>query len=627
MSKCKRCLQNLNGPAFDLKAVQEAQHTFLEEESVCNAAQAYPMSDITSLLAVGSWKDASNPELLKAHNIRYVLNVAKELIPTEEKMIAQNNDIVSEWIPMSDSHTQDVSEHLIKAFRFIERARSEHSRVLVHCRRGISRSAAIIVAYLMASEHRSYEEALKFVTERRSCVSLNLAFQERLSEFVPSSEFFHGPPTQQQQQQPETASPPSTSSFNSLLPTLAGVASRTDSGHASHSTQPQPVQESDQPLLLPPEYHSVTNSSRARSGVHTALSQSLGPLKMGKQARVSCSATSTSTSASTRVTSGKSGKSTSLEKTSRSHAPPKQQQSRRGSASPPTFALTSTAAGSSARLAATAVIPGIQSAEDEVMTTPAPESVGSRDDGDDEVEEPCSPMGVHGRRALTRLNCAQVNRSSASAGSRLHLSRAYSGEKEVFTTTTAMTTTVTTTLMHISKCGPDGMPAEANEVGDSEVRYSSSSANTSESHLHLHHSPRAPAQRGSAFDVSDDDADDSGSIAGTSTPLSLQKTSQRNPRVRKALSANFTGAPVSVNESNSSEGRQDFAAGECNSSPTATGGGNAMGTAVAMDGLLATRYGTQCAFNEEGVAPQSPTTAHSSPVVAGVTSRASSLSG
>ncbi|TPP44034.1 Dual specificity phosphatase, catalytic domain family protein [Leishmania donovani] len=557
MSKCKRCLQNLNGPAFDLKAVQEAQHTFLEEESVCNAAKVYPMSDITSLLAVGSWKDASNPELLKAHNIRYVLNVAKELIPTEEaKMIAQNNDIVSEWIPMSDSHTQDVSEHLIKAFRFIERARSEHSRVLVHCRRGISRSAAIIVAYLMASEHRSYEDALKFVTERRSCVSLNLAFQERLSEFVPSSD-----------------------------------------AHANHSSQPQPL-------------------------------QGLGLQKADKQASVLCSATSTAAPASTRATSGKSGKSTSLEKAFGSHALPKQQQIRRGSAAPQALALTGTTTRLSARSVAAAVTPGIQSAEDEVTATPAPESVGSRDDGDDEVEEPCSPMGIHGRRALARLSCAQASSSSASAGPRKHLPRTYSAEEEVLTTTMAMTATVTTTLMHANKCGPDGMPAAANEeVGDGEVRCSSSSANTSESHLHLHHSPRAPAQRGSAFDVSDDEADDNGSIAGTGTPLSLQKKSQRNPRVRKALSANSTGAPASENEGNSSEGRQDLAAGERNRSPTATGGGDMTGTAVAMDELPSTRYGTQSAFNEEGVAPQSPTAVHPSSVVAGATSRASSLSG
>ncbi|CAC9442928.1 dual specificity phosphatase-like protein [Leishmania infantum JPCM5] len=639
MSKCKRCLQNLNGPAFDLKAVQEAQHTFLEEESVCNAAQVYPMSDITSLLAVGSWKDASNPELLKAHNIRYVLNVAKELIPTEEaKMIAQNNDIVSEWIPMSDSHTQDVSEHLIKAFRFIERARSEHSRVLVHCRRGISRSAAIIVAYLMASEHRSYEDALKFVTERRSCVSLNLAFQERLSEFVPSSEFFHGPPTQQQQQQqqqPGAASPLSASSSNSLLPTLAGVAPRTDSAHANHSSQPQPLQGSDHPLLLPPECRSVTSStgsshgsSRASSGVRVAPSQSLGLQKADKQASVLCSATSTAAPASTRATSGKSGKSTSLEKAFRSHALPKQQQSRRGSAAPQALALTGTTTRLSARSVAAAVTPGIQSAEDEVTATPAPESVGSRDDGDDEIEEPCSPMGIHGRRALARLSCAQASSSSASAGPRKHLPRTYSAEEELLTTTMAMTATVTTTLMHANKCGPDGMPAAANEeVGDGEVRCSSSSANTSESHLHLHHSPRAPAQRGSAFDVSDDEADDNGSIAGTGTPLSLQKKSQRNPRVRKALSANSTGAPASENEGNSSEGRQDLAAGERNRSPTATGGGDMTGTAVAMDGLPSTRYGTQSAFNEEGVAPQSPTAVHPSSVVAGATSRASSLSG
>ncbi|GET85755.1 dual specificity phosphatase-like protein [Leishmania tarentolae] len=403
MSKCKRFLQALNGPAFDLKAVQEAQHSFLEEETVCNAAQACPMSNITSLLAVGSWKDASNPELLKAHNIGYVLNVAKELIPTEEaKMIAENNDIVSEWIPMSDSHTQDVSEHLIKAFRFIERARSGNSRVLVHCRRGISRSAAIIVAYLMASEHRSYEDALKFVTDRRSCVSLNLAFQERLSEFVPGSEFFHGPPAPPQQKSgaATTTSPTSPCSSNCLLPTLVDVALHTDSGNAENCCQAQPLQGSDHPLQLRPERQSVmssTSSSRASSSVRTASSQSLGTLRLGKQVGALCSTPSTATPAS-RTASEQSGRSMCLEGALRSHAPPKQPQICCDSDAPQALSSSSTATRLSARSAATAATPGLRSAEEAVTATSAPESVGFRDNGDDEVKEPCSPMGVHDHR-------------------------------------------------------------------------------------------------------------------------------------------------------------------------------------------------------------------------------------
>ncbi|KPA80771.1 dual specificity phosphatase-like protein [Leptomonas pyrrhocoris] len=229
ISKCKQRLQGLNRPAFDLKAVEEAQPSFLEEEEVCNAAQCFPLSEITPLLWVGTWKDAANPALLRRLGIKYVLNVARELDPAAEaNVIARNKDIVYESIPMSDCHSQDVAAHLRQAFQFIERARAAKSRVLVHCRRGISRSPAIVVGYLMASEHRSYEEALQLVTERRSCVSLNLAFQERLSEYVPNTEFYHGPPSSPAATGVVPSSSSSVDAPSALLPSLQAMSSRSE---------------------------------------------------------------------------------------------------------------------------------------------------------------------------------------------------------------------------------------------------------------------------------------------------------------------------------------------------------------------------------------------------------------
>ncbi|KAG5507719.1 hypothetical protein JIQ42_08007 [Leishmania sp. Namibia] len=667
MSKCKRRLQNLNGPAFDLKAVQEAQRGFLEEEAVCNAAQSYPMSDITSLLAVGSWKDASDPALLKKHNIGYVLNVAKELIPTEEaKMIAENNDIVSEWIPMSDSHSQDVAEHLIKAFRFIERARKEHSRVLVHCRRGISRSAAIIVAYLMASEHRSYEDALRFVTERRSCVSLNLAFQERLSEFAPSSEFFHGCSLQQLPQPLSAASPPPAPSSSTLLPTLSGATSRTDSAlsaHASHFSQPNSMQKPDNPLLQPRECHSVsssTNSSRASSGVRTAPSHCFGPpvkprsagkwclqsLRTSKQASMWYSTSPSATPTSTTATSVNSA---SLEEVSAFHSPlRKHQNSRRGSGVPRASATPSSITRLSAQSTVTTAIPGMQGAEDEVMGTPAPESVGSRDNGGDDVEEPSSPMGGDCYRTLARFTFTQTSSSSASVESAKNLPGSYS-EEEV-RTINAATATVTTTLTRLNKCTPDENTAAANEeAGNREARCSSSSssANTSENRSHLHRSPRAPVERLSAFDDISGGDDIDGSEAPESVPTTelplLRRKHRRNSRLRSGLSADAAAAASPVTESqpfsamhprlpvpesgpSGSGERQDFASSEISSSHNAAVGGDAAATASTMGEPLATFCGTRSPFNEEGVAPQSPTAAHSSSILLEAISRVPSLS-
>lgn len=736
LSKMKKRLQNLNAPAFDLKAVQEAQRTFLEEEVVCNAAQCHPMTDINTLLSVGTWKDASDPALLKKHDIRYVLNVAKELVPVEEaEMIAQNKDIISESIPMSDSHSQDVAEHLLKAFRFIERARADNSRVLVHCRRGISRSAAIAVAYLMASGHRTYEDALRYVTERRSCVSLNLAFQERLSEFVPTCEFFHGLPTSPISPAPPTATPTAgggggcASSCGGLLPSLPSVPlTRTGSTHSTTAAcqRPHPPSRLDTLMPRPRECQSVsssTASSRASSGVHTAPSRSIAPLcsphqeankrhmrlsLAARHAVASGSSHSTATPTPTTATASvKSSESTWLEEAAitparGSHAPGSRQQSlsRRASALPrPAGGLQLPSQPSTTLTTASSTSPGLRlgTSEDTPTATPQRDSDGDGDGDDEEdgnedgVEEPGSPFGSGARRPFAHFSFAQTSSSSASCGSRRPLGRHRSFSEEEDARPAPLTATVTTTLPPCDEGGAVaaglGTASLHRVSGTSSSSFVQRSQHASSdampvvvTHTHEHHSPRTPVPGGSAFDdVSDDDGDDGGvpEPAPAVEILAVHKPAFRNPRFRKAFSApplgssaagsgavsgaantgaggagagtgaGPTGVPPSpsepaggaqntyramqlrspaVDQGSHGESRTDSPRNGSNSSSTATGGGNTLGTAMTFAGLSATRYGTQSSLNEEGAAPTSPTVPHTASIVVGALSRGSSTS-
>jgi protein-tyrosine phosphatase len=184
MSRCKRPPQL--GPAFDLKIVHE--HNPVDHGCpVGNAAACEEMSDILGCLSLGSWRDAADPEKLKARGITHVLNVAKEVPPSSEREAMESGDFCHKTIPLVDCHSQNIDEHFEDAFTFIQDARAQNGKVLVHCRRGISRSAAIVVGYLMSHENYTYEEALDFVKEKRSCVSLNLAFRQILSEYVPGT--------------------------------------------------------------------------------------------------------------------------------------------------------------------------------------------------------------------------------------------------------------------------------------------------------------------------------------------------------------------------------------------------------------------------------------------------------
>lgn len=85
-------------------------------------------------------------------------------------------------VPLRDMESEDLLDYLEVCMDFIEENRKNGS-VLVHCFAGVSRSAAIITAYLMRSEQLSQEDALESL--RQSCESVcpNDGFLDQLKMF------------------------------------------------------------------------------------------------------------------------------------------------------------------------------------------------------------------------------------------------------------------------------------------------------------------------------------------------------------------------------------------------------------------------------------------------------------
>lgn len=66
---------------------------------------------------------------------------------------------------------------------FIEDALEKGQGVLVYCTDGVSRSAAIVIAYLMYSKRKTYSEAYAFVKLKRSVVKPNFSLVRQLLIF------------------------------------------------------------------------------------------------------------------------------------------------------------------------------------------------------------------------------------------------------------------------------------------------------------------------------------------------------------------------------------------------------------------------------------------------------------
>ncbi|CAA7398333.1 unnamed protein product [Spirodela intermedia] len=90
--------------------------------------------------------------------------------------------IVRLAVPLRDMEEENLLDRLDICLDFIEKGRKEGS-ILVHCFAGVSRSAAVVTAYLMKSEQKSLEDALESLEQVCEFVCPNDGFKDQLKMF------------------------------------------------------------------------------------------------------------------------------------------------------------------------------------------------------------------------------------------------------------------------------------------------------------------------------------------------------------------------------------------------------------------------------------------------------------
>jgi protein-tyrosine phosphatase len=137
-----------------------------------------PPTLIIKNLYLGDYSNATNllHPLIKELNIKYVINCCKggqNFFPNHFKYI--NLD----WI---DNIEQNINENneIDNTLEFIEEALNKDETVFVHCGAGISRSATVIIGYLMKKYNWNYQEAYDFVKLKKLNIQPNKGFEVQL---------------------------------------------------------------------------------------------------------------------------------------------------------------------------------------------------------------------------------------------------------------------------------------------------------------------------------------------------------------------------------------------------------------------------------------------------------------
>ncbi|XP_069598336.1 dual specificity protein phosphatase 8-like [Ranitomeya imitator] len=189
-------------------------HTSISQP--CLSTSTVSVTRILPHLYLGSQNDVMDQEVINQNGITHVLNVS---CSCPKPVFISDNHFLR--IPINDSYCEKILPWLGAAVEFIGKVELLNGKVLVHCLAGISRSAAIAIAYIMRSMGLSLDDAYRFVKEKRPTISPNFNFLGQLLEYEMSLVNFRqshpaqavhpdSPTGSERSEQPRTEKPPNT---------------------------------------------------------------------------------------------------------------------------------------------------------------------------------------------------------------------------------------------------------------------------------------------------------------------------------------------------------------------------------------------------------------------------------
>ncbi|XP_032400907.1 dual specificity protein phosphatase 14 [Xiphophorus hellerii] len=135
------------------------------------------VSQVSARLYLGDLDSALNAAVLTSRNVSLIVNASGLLdlpYPVPDSLQVLH-------VPVQDRPHAQLGQYFNPVTERIQQ--NQAGSTLVHCTAGRSRSAALVMAYLMRSEGFSLRQAHELVLERRPFIRPNAGFWRQLMEY------------------------------------------------------------------------------------------------------------------------------------------------------------------------------------------------------------------------------------------------------------------------------------------------------------------------------------------------------------------------------------------------------------------------------------------------------------
>ena len=137
-----------------------------------------PYNQITDDLYLGARPTRDQVAALKEIGITHIVSCLPEHARTKVAFLGEAFETL--FIPMHDGIHEDIASTFPDFFEFVDPARARRDKAFVHCEVGVSRSAALVTAFVMHQQQKRFFEAYCDVRTKRPEVLPNIGFASQL---------------------------------------------------------------------------------------------------------------------------------------------------------------------------------------------------------------------------------------------------------------------------------------------------------------------------------------------------------------------------------------------------------------------------------------------------------------